>query len=71
VGEGGRKENDGGSEFSYNILFVSTFVNVTMYSQYNNVLKKFFLVFLCFDPKGSNYRDVDHHILVLSFLEFP
>jgi hypothetical protein len=34
-GEEGLKENDGGSEFNYDIL-LRTFVNVTMYSQHNN-----------------------------------
>jgi hypothetical protein len=33
----GAKENDGGGEFNYDIR---TFVNVTMYFQYNNIVKK-------------------------------
>jgi hypothetical protein len=32
------KENDGGGEFNYDIL--RTFVNVTMYPQYNNNIIK-------------------------------
>jgi hypothetical protein len=34
---GGIKENDGEGEFNYNIR---TFVNVTMYHQYNNNKRK-------------------------------
>jgi hypothetical protein len=33
IGAGEIKENDGGGEF------ISTFVNVTMYPQYNNIIK--------------------------------
>jgi hypothetical protein len=43
LGMGGEiKENDKGNEFNYDILW--TFVNVTMYSQYNNnmVIKVFY-----------------------------
>jgi hypothetical protein len=35
MGGGQKKENDGGGEFNYDIL-LSTFVNITMYPQYNN-----------------------------------
>jgi hypothetical protein len=43
MGEEEKKENDGGCEL--NSYVVSTFVNVTMYSQYNNnmiILKRYY-----------------------------
>jgi hypothetical protein len=37
MGEKGEKENDRGDEFNYDIR---TFVNITMYPQYNNDIIK-------------------------------
>jgi hypothetical protein len=51
MGEVRIKENDGGSEFN---CIVRTFVNVTMYPQYNNNAIK----------KRKNKRLKDHHITI-------
>jgi hypothetical protein len=46
--EGVIKENGGVGEFKYDII-VRTFINVTMYPEYNNkkITIKFFTTFLC------------------------
>jgi hypothetical protein len=56
--EGETKDNDGGGELSYDIR---TFINVTMYPQYNNNKNKF---------GKRKYLCVAQNIILLSFLVF-
>jgi hypothetical protein len=40
MGEGGIKDKDEGGGFNCDIFIIRTFVNITMYHQFNNNFKK-------------------------------
>jgi hypothetical protein len=56
MGEGGQRIMMEGDEFNYDIFFVRTSVNFTMYLQYNNLKKKNYFEVASYDQNLSFKR---------------